>query len=209
MARPVGHVARPPALLGSASHPPPAVYGPAKGTARPASAAPGRYGPQKGVSGPQTVDPVTGAVSQVRAQPEPLDPALEQQKLIGARNVALAGPEAAYQTGQITQDFGIDQSGQIDTSNPYSRAAMLQLSHDNAQNSAFNSFGAQGQQGSSAYQSQRGLNDQSYSRDFDTLQRGAAQGFHGVQSGLLGTYANAGTGVAGADFQALLKKTYG
>jgi hypothetical protein len=151
---------------------------------------------------PSWTDPTTGAVTRIGPTPQPLDPALEAQKLSSARNVALAGPEAAYQTGEITQDYGINSTGGVDTTNPYSRATLAQLAHENAQRGAQNSMDVF----SGAYQNQRGINDQVYGQAFDQIQRGAASAFHGVQSGQLQTYAN--SGVADSDFNALLKQTY-
>jgi hypothetical protein len=71
-----------------------------------------------------------------------------------------------------------------------------------------NSMAARGQLYSGAYGTAQNLNDTNYARGEAGNRLAYQRAMHGIQSGLLGTYANAGTGVSDADFAALLKSTY-
>lgn len=141
--------------------------------------------------------------------PQPYDPSLDQAALIANRNVALAQGEGAYQLGNLGFDYGYNPDGSLNTANPYSRAALYQLAYTNSKRATTNSMAAQGQLYSGAYGHQQGLNDQAYAQNEAANRLAFQRAVHGVQSGQLNTYANAGTGVSDTDFQALLKATYG
>jgi hypothetical protein len=91
---------------------------------------------KKGVLRPLTApSPGTFAGTASGATPPPYDPSVDEAAIIGGRNVAITNGNAAYDTGNLSFDYGI-------------------------------------------------------------------------QSGQLAAYANAGSGVSGADFSALLKSVY-
>jgi hypothetical protein len=140
--------------------------------------------------------------------PQPYDPALAEQQLVGGRNIALANGESAYQTGNLGFDYGYNPDGTVNTANPYSRAALYQLAYTNSKRATTNGMAAQGQLYSGAYGHQQGLNDEAYARNEAGNRLAYQRAIHGVQSGKLATYANAGTGVGDADFSALLRATY-
>jgi hypothetical protein len=167
--------------------------------------------PGKGV--PRPLTPVPGGVvappsGMPGVTPQPFDPALAEQQLVGNRNIALANGEAAYQTGNLGFDYGYNPDGTVNVANPYSRAALYQLGYTNSKRGTTNSMAAQGQLWSGAYGHQQDLNDQAYARGEAGNRLAYQRALHGVQSGKLSTYANAGTGIGNADFSSLLKATY-
>jgi hypothetical protein len=144
----------------------------------------------------------------LRRTPQPVDPALEEQRLIANRNVALGNGEAAYQQGNLGFDYGYNPNGTINTANPYSRAAMLQLGYEHQQAGTTNSYAAQGQLYSGAIQNALGEGSRQYGANEAANRLAYQRATHGIQAGQLNTVANAGSGVSDADFQALLKATY-
>jgi hypothetical protein len=165
--------------------------------------------PIKGV--PRPLTPIPGAAagkSLPGVTPQPYDPALAEQQLVGGRNIALANGESAYQTGNLGFDYGYNPDGTVNTANPYSRAALYQLAYTNSKRATTNGMAAQGQLYSGAYGHQQGLNDEAYARNEAGNRLAYQRAIHGVQSGKLATYANAGTGVGDADFSSLLKASY-
>lgn len=162
--------------------------------------------------GPVAANPLKGigGLNPTPVQPsaQPVDPATVNAQLVGARNVALGNANAAYDQGNLSFDYGYNPDGSVNTANPYSRAALYQLGYEHQQAGTTNSLAARGQLYSGAIQNQRAADASGYSQQ-DAANRLAYQrAAHGVQSGQLGTYANAGTGVSDADFSALLKSTY-
>lgn len=170
------------------------------GKPQPASPGPVAASPLKGIGG-NNPTPVQPSV-------QPPDPNVLNQQLIGNRNIALGNADAAYQEGNLGFDFGYNPDGSINAANPYSRAALYQLGYERQQAGTTNSLAARGQLYSGALQNQRGLDASNYAQQ-DAANRLAYQrGLHGIQTGQLGTVANAGSGVSDADFNALLKSTY-
>jgi hypothetical protein len=142
-------------------------------------------------------------------QPQPVDQNYEAYKLSAGRNVALAGNEAAWQNQNLGYNLGIDANGQANAANPYSQAQLLQDSYHESQLGTTNNMAAQGQLYSGATQNAQGINDRNYAINYAGLQQRALQGYHGIQSGQLGSYASNAAGVSDADFNALLKAAYG
>lgn len=158
-------------------------------------------------AGTATGPPATGTT------PQPYDPSTDEAAITGGRNIALGNADAAYQQDNLNFDYGyrVDPTtGQLvaDASNPYSRAAMYQLAHDNSARGNTNSFAAQGQLYSGALTNAQSLNDQALTRNDAANKLAYQRATHGVQTGQLTTAANAGTAVSGTDFNALLKATY-
>jgi hypothetical protein len=176
---------------------------------------PQQTGPVKGATPLQqgavpTTDQTTGVTSYNQIPtPQPPDPSLDAARLSANRNNALATSEGAYQTGNLNFDYGYTPAGGVDTSNPYSRAALLQLGHENQARGTTNGMAAAGQLYSGAIQNQRGIDDTNYAQA-DAANRLAYQrGLHSIQAGQLNTYANNSLSTTGGDFDSLLKSVYG
>lgn len=156
----------------------------------------GGPGPNKGVYRPEGTQ--AGAPQGPTAPP--LDPQYEAELATGRRQLALSGAESAYQTGQIKQDFGIE-----DQSNPYSRAALLKQSYEEAQRGTANSYAERGLGNSGSAGQMAGENSRQYSIGYDQLARQYQGAIHGVQYGQAQTAANYGTGMDQAAYEALLR----
>lgn len=74
----------------------------------------------------------SGAVPAPAGGP-PVDPMLEAQKAAAGRTIQLGDAWDAYQTSQLQSEYGYDPSGNIDTSNPYSRAMHAQQLYQRGQ----------------------------------------------------------------------------
>jgi hypothetical protein len=156
--------------------------------------------PMKGITGnnPTPIQPTA----------QPIDPNVLNAQLIGNRNVAIGTGEAAYQQGNLGFDAGYNPDGTVNTANPYSRAALLQLGYEDSRRGTTNSLAAQGQLYSGAMLNAQARNDFTYGANEAANRLGYQRGLHGIQTGQLNTAANAGTGVSDADFAALLRATY-
>lgn len=139
---------------------------------------------------------------------QPVDPNLENARLIGSRNIAIGKGAAAYDTGNLGFDYGYNPDGTPNMANPYSRAALYQLDYEHQKAGSMNSYAAMGQFNSGAYGRAQAHNDRTYAMNDAGNRLAYQRGLHGIQTGQLGTVANAGTGVSDADFAALLKSTY-
>jgi hypothetical protein len=169
------------------------------------AAAPGPV--KKGVLRPLTAPPPgTFAGTASGATPPPYDPSVDEAAIIGGRNVAITNGNAAYDTGNLSFDYGYNPDGTVNTANPYSRAALYQLAYTNSKRGTLNGMGINADSG--AYGQAQGLNDTAYARNEAANRLGYQRAIHGIQSGQLAAYANAGSGVSGADFSALLKSVY-
>lgn len=142
------------------------------------------------------------------AAPQPQDPGFENQKLQAGRNVALSNSESAYQTGNLGFDAGYNPDGTVNTANPYSRAALLQLGYENQQRGTNNSMFAAGQGYSGARLNAQAGNDRNYAMNEAANRLAYQRGLHGIQTGQLNTYANNSLGVGQGDFNALSKQAY-
>jgi hypothetical protein len=140
--------------------------------------------------------------------PQPYDANAANAALIANRNVALSRGESAYQTGNLGFDYGYNPDGSINTANPYSRAALYQLLYTNSKRGTTNSLANQGQLYSGAMVNAQNENDRSYAQNEANNRLAFQRAIHGVQSGQLNTFANAGTSVSDADFAATLKSVY-
>jgi hypothetical protein len=141
------------------------------------------------------------------APPAPLPPdpteALAQQQ--ATRNLELGNLESQYQTGQLYHQYGYNQQGQIDPSNPYSRAALLQHTYQQTQRGTMNSYAASGQLYSGALGRAQGENTRQYSIQDAALREGLAGQLHQVGFGQLQNAANYGLNMTQADYDALLR----
>lgn len=162
------------------------------------------YSPVKGVGGnnPAPIVPT----------PQPEDPYLTLQRLQATNNVQLGDAESAWQQGQLQRSSGFDASGNLVTGGadftPFSQAMQLQDAYHANQRGTTNSYAAQGQLYSGAYQNAQGIADKSYAQGYDALKTSALQGYHGIQAGRLSNYGSNAGGTGAADFQSLYKQLY-
>jgi hypothetical protein len=140
--------------------------------------------------------------------PAPFDANAANATLIGNRNVAISKGEAANTLGNLGFDFGYNPDGSLNTANPYSRAALYQLAYTNSKRGTTNSLAAQGQLYAGAMVNAQNENDRVYAQNEANNRLAFQRAVHGVQTGQLNTFANAGTGVSDADFAATLKSVY-
>lgn len=140
--------------------------------------------------------------------PQPYDPSLDIARGQATRIIAISRGESAYQLGNLGFDYGYNPDGTVNTANPYSRAALYQLSHDNTARGTRNGMASNGQLFSGAYNQAQSLNDQALARNQAQNKLGFDRAVHGVQSGQLTTAANNSLGVSDTDFNSLLKATY-
>lgn len=118
------------------------------------------------------------------------------------RNLALSGADAAYQRGQLEQQFGYGDSG---AANPYSRAALLEESFRRNKLGTTNSMASAGQLHSGAYGRAQNENSRQYSIASDENRRAYDQQIYGLNFGQAQNAANYGAGVDDAAFEALLR----
>lgn len=102
--------------------------------------------------------PVSAPVAQAR----PVDPFLEAAQGTANRNLSQTLQGLQYQRGQLGTEFGLGVTPQgtvfDDPSNPYSRAAALQLAHDRSVKGTQTGMAAQGQLYSGALQNAQNEN---------------------------------------------------
>jgi hypothetical protein len=169
-------------------------------------------GPQEPFAGVDTshIGAIRGAPSadSPASTPQPFDPALASTQIAANRGVAIGRSDAAYQQGNLGFDLGYNPDGTVNTANPYSRAALLQLSHEHDLAGANTSYAAQGQLYSGAYGRAKARADNGYAMNEAANRLAYQRGTHGIQTGLLNAAGNAGSAVSDADFNALLRQTY-
>src|SRR3954470_528060 len=156
-----------------------------------------RPGPPKGLTG-SAATPNTAGNPGPSAPPP--DPTYEAYRASAGRNVSLGDAEATYQHANISNEYGIG-----DSSNPCSKAAMLQESYNRAKLGTTNGLAAQGQLYSGAMTNAQNENDHQYSISNDALQRAYQNAQHSVGYGQAQNYANNAIGVSDQGFAALLR----
>ena len=149
----------------------------------------------------------TGASAPAPVVPvQPLDPAQVNAQITAQRNIGSADLYATFQQGQLDQNYGYGAGG---AANPYSQAAMLQESYKRNQAGTLNSAAASGNLYSGSYGRAQNENSRNYAIGDDQLRRQ-----YGQQSGQIGfdrlqTYANQGSGVDQASYEAMLRALRG
>ena len=145
-----------------------------------------------------------------------LDPnsALRKQQLGTRRDNAYADitqdagrhmTEYGY-TGQDTNNDGIPDSGfQVDPNNPFSRAALLQRSYDQAQRGTTNSMAAQGQLYSGALQNALNEDRFQFDRGTDQNMKAFDRGLTEFMRGRRDAGQNFEEGVSNIDWEALVQ----
>lgn len=109
------------------------------------------------------------------AQARPVDPFLEAAQGSANRQLSTTLQGLQYQRGQLGSEFGLGVTPQgtvfDDPSNPYSRAAALQLAHDRSVQGTTTSMAAQGQLYSGATQNAQNENQRVTGQNRDSLIR--------------------------------------
>lgn len=100
--------------------------------------------------------PTPGAPAAPAAPGDVLPPATSPELLAAQaaanQNIALGNATDTWQIGQLRNDYGYDASGNVDPSNPYSQAALLQKHYQQSQRGNLNSYADRGQLYSGALQ---------------------------------------------------------
>lgn len=154
-------------------------------------------------------DPTQGFGTPQPAQPPPPSWEEQQAQIIGNRNVGLADANATYQHQQIGQQFGYGADGKIDPTNPYSLAALNERSFAQSRMGDRNAYASQGNLYAGSYQNAVNEREHQHSLSVNQLQNQYAAAQHGVTTGQLSAYANAGSTITDAQWQALLAKITG
>lgn len=156
-----------------------------------------------GLPGGVPAGTVGGPQNPYTATAPPIDPSYEAYKVSAGRNTALADADAAYQGQRIENEYGLG----ADTSNPWSKAKLLEENYKRSQRGTQNSAGNQLYSGS--YQRAQSENTRNYSMGYDQLARGYQDAKYNVTRGQLGSYAENAMGVDDEKFRALLRAITG
>lgn len=124
----------------------------------------------------------TAGPSTPRSQPPgpPLDPLYTEQLGLNQRGLDTAMAGIGYGRTQIGQEYGYDPSGNLNPSNPFSRAALLQRSYQQGQAGTTTTMAAGGQLYSGAHQRNLDEGTHRYAASEDALKRAAAQAYQGL-----------------------------
>lgn len=155
---------------------PPGAFGPASATAKPPGAS--------------------------NAPVQPLDPNLENQKIIGQRDVALSDVYSAWSQNNLDAEYGFGAGAGL---SPYTKAAQLQENYKRSVLGTTGSYANAGQYNSGAYGRAQNENARNYDMAYDAARRAYDQASGNLQFNRLQTYANAGTAVDEATYNAMLK----
>lgn len=143
-----------------------------------------RYSPPK-TSGPKQTTlsqpkPPAPVAPALKAQVEPFDPIYNDEIGMNQMDLDTQLAQIQYGRGQIAQQYGFNQQGGMDASNPYNLASMLERSYHQGQRGTLNSMAGRGQL--YAGSTQRGLDEGTfqYSRNRDSLQRQARDAYFGL-----------------------------
>lgn len=162
---------------------------------------PGTAGVPGGLAPITAQNPYVGPQNPYTATAPPIDPNYEATKISAGRNVALSDADALYQNTQIENSYGLGS----DTSNPYSRAKLLENNYQRQQRGTQIGLAQQGQLYSGAMQTAQDENTRNYSMGYDQLARGYGDAKYQNTRAQLGTYAANATGVDQEKFNALLR----
>jgi hypothetical protein len=143
---------------------------------------------------PQQPAPDATYISQVGANNRPYDNALAQLPA----NLQAAGAQYGYSYSQDPNDPLNVTVGGVDTSNPYSRAALLQRSYEQRQRGNTNSLAARGQLYSGALQNAQNSAFTDYNQASTENRQGFENLIRGYISGLGGLGAERDVNNAGA-----------
>lgn len=142
------------------------------------------------------------------AAPQLADASLDMARVTANRNIAVGNSESAYDEGNLGFDAGYNPDGSVNTANPYSRAALLQLAHENQTRGTTNSMAAGGQGYNGSLLSGLAGVDRTYAQNEAGNRLAYQRGLHSIKANQLSNYANNSISVGDADFNGLLKQAY-
>lgn len=134
----------------------------------------------------------------------PPDPELEARKALAKQTIALGEISDTYLRSQLQNQYGIG-----DTSNPYSRAKLLEKSYRDSQAGNINSYARMGQLYSGALQKAQMETTSKYNQNYDAMQRDYSNAQNKITQGRLARYANAGQPIDDATYQSLRRSLQG
>lgn len=136
----------------------------------------------------------------------PIDPALEATKAAANLNIGLGDAADTYQTGKIGLEYGnLDDPTSDLAANPYSRAALLQKSYQDAQRQGRTSYAASGQQYAGSYQNRVEADREGYEQNLDALRKGKQSELDQILQGKLSRYSTVGASVNQDTLNAILR----
>lgn len=144
--------------------------------------------------------PAAAPAAEMYGGPPPIDPEIEQRRIASQQSLQLGDAYDAYSKANLANTYGIG-----DTSNPYSKAKLLEASYKNRQGSTLNSYAEQGQLYSGALQKQIGEDARQNSIDYDSLQRGYYSALANIEKGRIDRYSQSGQVLDQATMASLLQ----
>lgn len=138
------------------------------------------------IKGTSTMSPAPAPSSPITGPAAPAPPPMPAATYDSIYNNDLASAQAGYDTslaginlqrGRVAFDTGFGANGQVDLSNPYNQALMLQRSYEQGQRGTTNSMAAAGQLYSGANQRAHDEGTFQYERSRNTLQTGAQRAY--------------------------------
>lgn len=114
----------------------------------------------------------------------PIDYEAENRKAVGRQQIALGQASDAYERSQLANEYGFG-----DTSNPYSRAALLESTYKRNQGSNVTSYAAKGQLYSGALETAQKGATSTYNQGYDALRRNYQKQLFQISQRALNRYA--------------------
>jgi hypothetical protein len=136
------------------------------------------YRAQKPKPAVSKLTPGKGALIPPVPTPAPVDTNYQAQLAQNQRDLELG--LAAIQQGrnQLSYDTGFNAQGQLDPTNPFSKALQLERSFKQGQRATASTLGDRGQGYSSYFQNKIDKGAYNHSRDYDALRSGVMAGFN-------------------------------
>lgn len=147
-----------------------------------------------------TVAPGTGAQAPQATAPPP-DPIFLAQQAAAQRSLAIGGAWDTYSRGRIENSYGLG----ADTSNPYSKAALMREDYLSGQRGTESNYANAGQINSGAYQSAKNYNARQYSIGDDRLRREYQDQKDAITKGATDRYSQLGADLSAEDLTALIR----
>lgn len=128
-----------------------------------------------------------GAAADPYTAPAPPDPQLEQQRIATQQSLQIGDAWDQYSRTRLSNTYGIG-----DTSNPYSRAKLLEDSFRRKQGSTLGNYASQGQLYSGALNVAQNDDQRQFSIDKDQMERSYYDSLANIEKGRLDRYSSAG-----------------
>lgn len=134
----------------------------------------------------------------------PPDPELLQRQIAGQQSLQIGDAWDTYQKGVLSNTYGIG-----DTSNPYSRAKLLEDSYRKRQGSTLNNYASQGQLYSGALNKQMDEDQFQHNIDNNNMQRSYYDSLANIEKGRIDRYASTGQALDQAQLNSILQALQG